>query len=129
MIFQESGITFNNVKKIGTKISAFPVGNPDNYEYEGNSLSRKDTEHIEDKGGFVNAIDIDWNGVNTESIPEEYVLVLNTTSDVLKWIKKLEYRISILENNGSRPDNPEYYIINWDGNGATTSASPSQTSV
>ena len=63
MIFQESGITFNNVKKIGTKISAFPVGNPDNYEYGENSLSRKDTEHIEDKGGFVNAIDIDWNGV------------------------------------------------------------------
>lgn len=129
MIFQESGITFNNVKKIGTKISSFPLGNPDNYQYDGNSASRKDTEHIDYKGGIINAIDIDWNGVNTESIPEEYVLVLNTTSDVLKWIKKLEYRISILENNGSRPDNPEYYIINWDGNGATTSAYPSQTSV
>ena len=124
MIFQESGITFNNVKKIGTKISAFPVGNPDNYEYGENSLSRKDTEHIEDKGGFVNAIDIDWNGVQVNTIQYDCgIQILNTTSDLLNWIKCLEHRISVLEGGGgSGPINPDidYYRINWNDNGATT---------
>ena len=121
MIFQESGITFNNVKKIGTKISAFPVGNPDNYEYEGDSLSRKDTEHIEEKGGFVNAIDIDWDGVQVNTIqPDCGIQTLNTTSDLLRWIKCLEYRISVLEGSGPITPDIDYYIIEWDDNGATT---------
>ena len=124
MIFQESGVTFNNVKKIGTKISSFPVGNPDNYEYEENSLSRKDTEHIENKGGFVNAIDIDWDGVEVETIsPDCSIQILNTTSDLLNWIKCLENRISALESGGGgnvRPIDPDDYRITWNDNGATT---------
>ena len=124
MIFQESGVTFNNVKKIGTKISSFPVGNPDNYEYEENSLSRKDTEHIENKGGFVNAIDIDWDGVEVETIsPDCGIQILNTTSDLLNWIKCLENRISALEGGGGgnvRPIDPDDYRITWNDNGATT---------
>lgn len=126
--YQEEGVLFDNVRSASSFLSGLPLGNDKVYNdaQDGDYVTRKYS--IRDIGSIVNALDIDWNGAHVNNIENYNIEILNTTSDLLKWIKHLEYRISILENNGSRPgDSEEYSTITWDDNGATSPHSGGST--
>ena len=66
----QNGITFNSVKTGVLPMSQWPT------------FSLKKQEGVDEDGGIINAVDIDWNGAQVEEN-----VTLNSTGDLLSWIK------------------------------------------
>ena len=75
----QNGITFNNVKTVGVKMSQWPV-------------ILKNQQGPDVDGGIINAVDIDWNGAYLESLN----VYINTTGELLSQINLIH---QTLEND------------------------------
>lgn len=105
----DSNITFNNVKAAGVYHASGPIGLNDRYRTDSTGTILTGIQHPE--LSLINAIDIDWNGAQVD--PE---VELNTTGDLLKWIK------SKGGNSGSTNfdvyiDENGYWVINGTNTG------------
>ena len=77
--YSYDGITFSGVKRPGITMGGYPFGMKDNYEIDGENISK--IKHL-----VFNAIDIDWNG----AVLKKKKKTINTTSDLLNVIDKVE---------------------------------------
>lgn len=77
--YSYDGITYSGVKRPGITMGGYPFGMKDNYEIDGENISK--IKHL-----VFNAIDIDWNGAVLPNKGE----TINTTSDLLNVIDKVE---------------------------------------
>lgn len=82
MIYTENGVTFNNVTAGNLSTSTSPIVCAGTYNISGNNVSFSGEDHL-----MLNAIDIDWNGAQTGN---SSVSSLNTTGDLIRWIKGIE---------------------------------------
>lgn len=79
-IDKENEITFNEVRAPQILFKNGPLGIKDRIKHDGTEVTEIDSN---DTSPLINAVDIDWNGIDvgdSESI--------NTTGDLIAWIKK-----------------------------------------
>ena len=93
------GIRYNNIEKAGVSHASGPIGLNGRYDITGDLIT-----NIDENLSLVNAIDINWNGAKVEPDVE-----LNTTGDLLTWIKT---KISDNSNEGY-PVSIPIYAYRW----------------
>ena len=91
---KDKDIRFNKVKNPQTLINVGPIGIKDRLHINDNNV-----DNIDDNKPLINAIDIDWNGAEVDDNLE-----LNTTADLLAWIKS---KNSSQEESGDSPSIPD----------------------
>ena len=74
--YTENGVNFDSVKIPQILYEHGPLGRKGKIEYNDDEVT-----HIDDKS-FINAVDIDWNGIEVENNNR-----INTTADLINWIK------------------------------------------
>lgn len=82
--YTQNGITFTNVKAHGKIEGAAPVGTGQN--------------GVDEFGGIINAIDIDWNDaiLPNASTDTGGQITINTTGELLDLINKMQEEIYVL---------------------------------
>ena len=96
----KNNITFNNVKEAGVYHASGPIGLNGLYTTSGANII-----DINSNLSLINAIDINWNGAQVEP-----GVVLNTTGDLLRWIK--EHSGNSQGTNELTINNQGYWCIN-----------------
>ena len=74
--YTENEVNFDSVKIPQILYEHGPLGRKGKIEYNDDEVT-----HIDDKS-FINAVDIDWNGIEVENNNR-----INTTADLINWIK------------------------------------------
>jgi hypothetical protein len=94
--YTEKGIVFNKVYDGNTKIETSPITVKNTYNVSNGQVSFAGG----DMHCLVNAVDIDWNGAQIDSNTE-----LNSTAEVLNWVKNKVDNINIPETNFTQDEN------------------------
>lgn len=87
--YTENEVNFDSVKIPQILYEHGPLGRKGKIEYNDDEVT-----HIDDKP-FINAVDIDWNGIEVENNNR-----INTTADLINWIKSR----STGSSGGSQPE-------------------------
>jgi len=81
--FTQDGIDYNNVLSINSEIYSSPLSLKDNYTVSGTNIESIHSQHV------FNVIDVNWNGALLPDAYGSYTIRINTTSDLLSYIKQL----------------------------------------
>lgn len=81
--FTQDGIEYNNVTRYGSTFNKQPFGVKGNYTTSGNNIVGIKSQKV------FNIIDVSWNGALLPDADGNYTIRINTTSDLLLYIKQL----------------------------------------
>ena len=79
-IDKENEIEFTEVRNPQILFKNGPLGIKDRIKYDGTEVTEIDSN---DTSPLINAVDIDWNGIDVGDSKS-----INTTGDLIAWIKK-----------------------------------------